>query len=241
MKSLKDIYYPGSKSDWKKLNSWGFNLPGVKIHYNHKHEYSKTVHEASVEQNGEVIYQCVCGKINTKKAPTVIYKIKSVKLSDKKVRYSGNAVTPSVVIKDAKGNVLQQGKDYTVKYSEGRIKPGKYKVKVTFKGKYKGSEVLTFVISPAKVNLKKVAAGSKSAVITWDKHPGVTGYEVTYSNTNKFKKVKTYSVSGASSKKMTIKKLTKGKTYYFKVRAYKNVSGTKVYGPYSSVKSAKIK
>ena len=35
--------------------------------------------------------------------------------------------------------------------------------------------------------------------------------------------------------------LTKGKTYYFKVAAYKTIDGTNIYGAYSAVKSGKIK
>ena len=36
-------------------------------------------------------------------------------------------------------------------------------------------------------------------------------------------------------------KLTSGKTYYFRARAYKTVNGKKVYTDYSSVKKIKIK
>ena len=35
--------------------------------------------------------------------------------------------------------------------------------------------------------------------------------------------------------------ITKGKTYYIRVRAYKTVNGTKYYGAWSKVKSIKCK
>ncbi|MDO4460425.1 MAG: hypothetical protein Q4C42_10195, partial [Clostridia bacterium] len=35
--------------------------------------------------------------------------------------------------------------------------------------------------------------------------------------------------------------LTKGKTYYYKVRAYKTIGSTKVYSAYTAVKYATVK
>ena len=45
----------------------------------------------------------------------------------------------------------------------------------------------------------------------------------------------------ANATKDTKTNLTSGKTYYFKVRAYKTVNGTKTYGDFSAVKSVKVK
>ena len=47
-------------------------------------------------------------------------------------------------------------------------------------------------------------------------------------------------VKSATAKSKVIA-ATKGKTYYYKVRAYKVVDGKKVYGPWSDVKSFKRK
>ena len=57
--------------------------------------------------------------------------------------------------------------------------------------------------------------------------------------TSGFKNVKT--ITKAATIKFTKTGLTKGKTYYFKVRAYKTVDGKKVYGDYSKVVSVKVK
>ena len=70
------------------------------------------------------------------------------------------------------------------------------------------------------------------------------GYQiVTASNSSFMKSVKKMTVSAGTAKTQTktISGLTKGKTYYVKVRAYKTVNGRKVYGLYSSVKKVTVK
>ena len=49
------------------------------------------------------------------------------------------------------------------------------------------------------------------------------------------------SIGTTTNKSFTKGNLTKGKTYYFKVRAYRIVDGQKIYSLYSSVKSIKCK
>ena len=93
--------------------------------------------------------------------------------------------------------------------------------------------ILSKTVQKAKAKAKK-----KSAVVSWKSVGKGFTYEV-YRSTNptkSFKKMK------ASSKlKVTIKKLKKGKTYYFKVRAFKKVGGKKVYTGYSNIVKAKAK
>lgn len=87
----------------------------------------------------------------------------------------------------------------------------------------------------------KATAGAKKASLSWNKQTGASGY-VVYMSTSKsgtYKKVAT--VKGGIKVSCTKTGLTKGKTYYFKVRAYKTVSGTNIYGAYSAVKSVKAK
>ena len=102
------------------------------------------------------------------------------------------------------------------------------------------SSVVT-TTTKTKAPVLSVKAGTKKATLSWKKVSGATGYEV-YMSTKKasgYKKVAT--MKKASSVKYTAKKLKSKKTYYFKVRAYKTVSGKKVYSDFSTVKKVKVK
>lgn len=86
-----------------------------------------------------------------------------------------------------------------------------------------------------------VSSTSKKATIKWNKVLGASGYKV-YSATSSDG---TYSlkktITSINTLSYTNTNLVSGKTYYYKVRAYRNVNGKVVYGPYSAVKSKKIK
>ena len=95
-----------------------------------------------------------------------------------------------------------------------------------------------------KVNLKSVSSVRKNHTIkaTWAKKSGVSGYQIYYSRNKNFKKLAAKkTVKGGKTKSYVGKNFTKGKKYYVKVRAYKNVNGKKVYGKWSNVKSVKCK
>jgi hypothetical protein len=75
-------------------------------------------------------------------------------------------------------------------------------------------------------------------VVTTSKVNGANGYEVYRSNKSKkgFKKVGEVT----DLENLTFENVTsKGKTYYYKVRAYTTVNGKKVYSSYSGVKKIK--
>ena len=86
-----------------------------------------------------------------------------------------------------------------------------------------------------------VSSTSKKATIKWNKVLGASGYKV-YSATSSDG---TYSlkktITSINTLSYTNTNLVSGKTHYYKVRAYRNVNGKVVYGPYSAVKSKKIK
>lgn len=92
----------------------------------------------------------------------------------------------------------------------------------------------------SKVNVKNIK--SRKAKISWKKVLDADGYEVIYSNNKKFtKKVTKTKKITANKTTITLSKLTKKKTYYIKVRAYKVVNNKRVYGRYSTIKKVTIK
>lgn len=96
---------------------------------------------------------------------------------------------------------------------------------------------------PEKTTLSKVSKkSSTSMTVTWKKAASVcSGYQVVIAQNSKFSKgVKKIAVSGKNAVTKKITGLTKGKTYYVKVRAYKTVNGTKVYGAFSIVKKVAL-
>lgn len=80
----------------------------------------------------------------------------------------------------------------------------------------------------------------RRVTVTLKKNSKLTGYVIYRQRGNgKWKKVKTVTVNGRRGATYA-RNLSRGKTYSFKVRAYKKVSGKRVYSLYSSVKKKKI-
>lgn len=110
-----------------------------------------------------------------------------------------------------------------------------------------GAKYTTNIKSPkplGAVKIKSVKSQSKKHQIKvmWNTKSGASGYQIYYSRNKNFKKLAAKkTVKGGKTKSYVGKNFTKGKKYYVKVRAYKNVNGKKVYGKWSSVKSVKCK
>jgi hypothetical protein len=105
---------------------------------------------------------------------------------------------------------------------------------------YSSYVYITTATKPAVPTLKVSSTAKTKATLSWTNVSGESGYQIYYS-TDKSGDYKKLTNVGADKTKSTATKLKSGKTYYFKVRAYKKVDGKTIYGSFSSVKSVKIK
>lgn len=95
--------------------------------------------------------------------------------------------------------------------------------------------------APGQVMNLKVKAGKRSAKLSWTAlTDNTTGYRV-YRKTKGGKYAKVKTITKASTASWTNKGLKKGKTYYYKVRAYKSITSGELWGAYSNTAKAKVK
>ena len=174
----------------------------------------------------------------------------SVKVSwEKNTDVSGYEVYRAASKSGKYSKIATIAKKTAVSYTDKKLSTGKtyyYKVRayktVDGKTRYsKYSSIISAKAAPAKIGSVKVAAsGATGAKVSWKKDSSATGYEVYRATSKSGKYSKVAAISKNSTVSYTDKKLTKGKTYYYKVRAYKTVKKEKVYGAYSDIKSLKI-
>ncbi len=193
------------------------------------HSYKTATEKATLTKNGKTVTKCTaCGKISK---TTAIYYPKSMKLSKTSYTYNGKKVAPSVTIKDSKGKKLKKDTDYTVKYEKGRKSPGKYTVKIVFKGKYKGTKRLYFTIKPSVTGKITATQTTSSITLKWRKVTGADSYIVYKYNSKSKKYVKVKEVAGTALK---ITGLKSGVAYKYKIRTVRKDEGD-IIGGYSSV------
>lgn len=102
--------------------------------------------------------------------------------------------------------------------------------------------VVSQYTSIAKSNLNSAKSTSKKKIkASWSKVGGASGYQVMWSTYKNFSKnYKTKSVKAKYSSKIVTTAQSK-RVYYVRVRAYKTISGKKVYSQWSNTKKVKTK
>ena len=98
---------------------------------------------------------------------------------------------------------------------------------------------ITVTTGPVKPTLNVTSTKAGTASFTWNNVSGETGYQIWYSTEEygKYTKLSNYKANTVSARESG---LTGGKTYYFKIRAYKSTTGGYVYSYYSSPVEMKI-
>lgn len=96
----------------------------------------------------------------------------------------------------------------------------------------------------SQVSWSSLKRGSaKTLTARWKRVAYVTGYELQYSTKSSMKNAETIRVksSGSSVLSKTVGKLTGGRTYYVRIRAYKSLDDGRTYGAWSSTKRVTVK
>lgn len=103
------------------------------------------------------------------------------------------------------------------------------------------SNVKSQVTKPDKVQRLKASTKASAVTLKWAASENVTGYQIYRLNTKTKKYEKIATINGADKITYKNKSLKKGKTYRYKIRAYKTYNGTTYYGGFSSVSRIKVK
>lgn len=195
----------------------------------------------TASKNGSITKTCTkCGEQSREN----IYAAKNIKLSKTSCTYNGKNQKPSVIVKDRKGKILVNKKDYTVTCPKAMKNVGSYTVAIKLKGNYKGTVKNTFQIVPKGTQISKITPKKKGFALKWKKQAvQTTGYEIVYSTNKKYTKKTTGSIVIGKNKTVsrTLSKLKAGKKYYVRIRTYKTIKlngkSKKLYSAWSKIKT----
>ncbi|MCR5339118.1 MAG: DUF285 domain-containing protein [Lachnospiraceae bacterium] len=154
--------------------------------------------------------------------------------------------TETEVIKKTNGSKAQDPGDGSTKETPGDVQAGS---SPTDNGNTASGDSSANTPEKTKAGTLAAVSGVKTKVkknqvtLSWKKaKANADGYEVQYAQNQKFSKgKKTKKIKKAKTTTLTVKKLKKGKTYYFRIRTYHMEGKKKVYGKWSKIKKVKIK
>ena len=139
---------------------------------------------------------------------------------------------------------ITSGSTVTFADAKANTNGTKYTYKVVAKGTtgdstLSRSRVIYRVARPAVSSVTNTAASKMT--LKWGKNAKATGYVIHYSTDKTFKSGnKSVTVTSASAVSRVISGLTKGKTYYVRIRTYKTVGSAKYWSVWSAARSVKI-
>ena len=185
--------------------------------------------------------------------PTVVKSLKVKSQSDKKItlkwaKNDGEVTGYRIYMYDSKTKKYKYvGKTKDTKYTIKNLKKNKkYKFKVRAYKKIDGTQYfgsykkITAYTGPSTPVLKRITTYKRQVALKWSKVKKAIGYRIYRSTDGKsYSKLKTLNEKDATDYLRW--GLTKGKIYYFKIRAYIKVAGKKIFSSYSNVKYIKVK
>ncbi len=151
--------------------------------------------------------------------------------ADGKLTYTSSKPEVVKVSSAGKASIQSTGTAViTVKLSSKTYQAAPYKVTVNVK--------------PSKASLSSVKSKQKKqATASWKKLPDkqkISGYQISYSTKKDFKPAKQKDLK-KTLKSVTLKSLKPKTTYYIRIRAYKKVGKSRLYGAWSKAKGVKVK
>ena len=204
--------------------------------------------KASDKNAGEITETCDVCKAELSRE--TIAKVSKITIPKAAYTYNGFKRKPVVTVRDADGNKLTKGEDYTVTYKNAKNTKvvtsklvGKYNVVIKFKGDYSGTVTKSFKINPQGTKILKLnKKGKKQFTVKWKKkNVQVTGYQIKYSTKKNMKAAKVVTVAKAKVNTKTIKQLKAKKKYWVQIRTYKTVNGKKYYSTWSNKRTVTTK
>ena len=233
----------------KYANENGF---AFKVVCNHPSTKWVTEKKATVNSAGKKVKKCTeCGEVLE---TATIKQLKCSKPSLKKIENTADGVkitwgkvsgADKYYVYRKTGSSGKYSKIATVKgnskvtYTDKKVKSGKkyyYIVKAVNEAGSSDASKAKSILYLADTTLKTPSSTKKGIVLKWSKVTGAEGYKV-YRKTGSGSYEKIATVKGNSKVNYTDKKAKKGKTYTYKIKAYKS----KTYSAYSNAKKIKDK
>ncbi len=178
------------------------------------HSYETSIIAPTYEKEGYMLHKCKnCG---------CSYKDTYVELIEKPTNIT---VKPTISHVETTDKALENQKS-VISQSTNNVK-------------HDNSEVLNIKVKVTKI--KSLKKSYKSLKVKWKRVKKVSGYQIQYSTSRKFKKAKKVTIKNPKTTSKTIKKLKSKKKYYIRIRTYIIVNGKKKYSDWSKKKSQKTK
>lgn len=128
------------------------------------------------------------------------------------------------------------------------LKKGKYYIKLSAQTSYWNAPTdipYNFKVSnadiPDKTKIQKVTGSKKAVTVKWKRVAGASGYYVYRSNSKNGAYRRVATLKGVTKTTFKNRKLKSGKTYYYKIAAYKKANGVTAVAKQCTAKSAKAK